>query len=131
MSPVDISNVRYVRSLFGSPNARAVGHTPTPFARSFTANNDRITPAPVTSAGAEMSVPARRKKKGVSNAKQIDRIRSIRTRSCTKIPAMTSPAMYAGSTASLPADTARAPSPKRTIRRNLISGSLTRDSSIG
>lgn len=73
-----------------------------------------------------MRTPARRKKKGVSNAKEVDRIRSISTRSVWNKPATTSPPTYAGSTASLPAAVARAPSPRRTASRNLTSGSLTR-----
>jgi len=55
----------------------AVGQTPTAFEISFTPSSSAMIPAPETSSGAEMSTPARRKKKGVSNAKEIDRIRSI------------------------------------------------------
>lgn len=40
-----------------------------------------------------LSVPARRKKNGVSRANAIERIRSINTRSCRNTPATTSPAM--------------------------------------
>jgi len=104
----------------------AVGQTPTAFEISFTPSSSAMIPAPETSSGAEMSTPARRKKKGVSNAKEIDRIRSIRTRSVWNKPATTSPPTYAGRTASLPAAVAKAPNPRSTASRNLISGSLTR-----
>ena len=66
-------------------------------------------PAPEMSAGAEINVPARRKKNGVRSAKAMARSRSTTTRSWRKTPATTSPATYAGSTASLPAAVASAP----------------------
>jgi hypothetical protein len=72
-------------------NANAVGQTPTPLATSFTARRATMTPAPDTRAGAEMSVPAWRKKNGVKRAKAIERIRSMTTRSCMNTPARTSP----------------------------------------
>jgi hypothetical protein len=61
-------------------------------ALSFMQSSSAIIPAPETSAGAEISVPARRKKKGVSSANAIARSRSSSSRSCVNTPATTSPA---------------------------------------
>src|SRR5881628_2637766 len=88
-----MSRVRYILSRRGTRKMVAAGQTPTPFAASFTAKSTAITPAPDASAAAEISAPARRKKNGVSSAKEIDRSRSIRIRSWRKIPATTSPAI--------------------------------------
>jgi hypothetical protein len=72
--------------------AAATGQTPTILAASLTSSRAAITPAPAISAEAEISVPARRKKNGVSRANAMERSRSISTRSCRKTPATSSPA---------------------------------------
>ena len=82
-------------------------------------------PAPLMRAESEISVPARRKKNGVSKANAMVRIRSRMTLSFIKTPATTSPATYAGNTASLPAAVARPPRASKTTKMIFTSGSLT------
>src|ERR1035438_9817840 len=87
VNPVAISSVVYVRSLIGMRNAVELGQTPTNLVAILTTKSTAMIPAPETSSGAEISVPARRKKNGVRNAKAIVRIRSMITRSCMNTPA--------------------------------------------
>src|SRR5664280_1126946 len=96
----------------------------------LTPNSSAMTPAPLTSAGTEISRPARRKKNGVSRAKAMVRIRSTMTRSRRNSPATTSPTREAGRTASLFAALASPPRPNSTRNKNLISGSLTRPPTV-
>ena len=118
VKPVAVSKVVYVRSRLGSRKYVEVGRTPTNLVIILTAKSAPITPAPVTSADAEMSVPTR-KKNDARDAKAMVRILSKMMRSIMKTPATTSPARYASRTASLPASVASSPSASRATKINL------------
>jgi hypothetical protein len=91
VNPVAIRSVVYARSCGGIRKDAAVGYTPTSLVVIFTRKSRPMTPAPEARAGAEMSVPACRKKNGLRRAKAMERTRSTRVRSWMKTPATTSP----------------------------------------